>query len=171
MQIKAQGLLNAAKFIEAEYGRDALGAVVRACSEPVRDRYISAIAINWHPIEEFLEFVQTADKILGDGKGKLIVEIGAAGARANMKGIAVRIAFYIAQPDFFFGSGRGAADCGSWVHGDSASRPECEQLQRSGREAELLRTLSGSWASGWDKAGAVYDEPSEALYAGYCRGN
>jgi hypothetical protein len=102
VQIKAQGLLNAAKFIEAEYGRDALGAVVRACSEPVRDRYISAIAINWHPIEEFLEFVQTADKILGDGKGKLIVEIGAAGARANMKGIAVRIAFYIAQPDFFF---------------------------------------------------------------------
>jgi hypothetical protein len=102
VQIKAQGLLNAAKFIETQYGRDALGEVVRACSEPVRDRYISAIAINWHPIEEFLEFVQTADKILGDGKGKLIEEIGAAGARANLKGMAVRIAFYMAQPDFFF---------------------------------------------------------------------
>ncbi len=101
MQIKAQGLLNAAKFIEAEYGRDALGAVIRACSEPVRDRYISAIAINWHPVEEFLEFVETADKILGHGKGRLIEEIGAAGARANMKGIVVRVAFYMAQPEFF----------------------------------------------------------------------
>ena len=102
MQIKAQGLLNAVKFIEARYGRDALSQVVRACSEPVRDRYISAIAINWHPVEEFIEFIETADRILGDGKGKLIEEIGAAGARANMKGIAVRVAFYVAQPDFFF---------------------------------------------------------------------
>ena len=101
MQIKAQGLLNAAKYIEAEYGRDALGAVIRACSEQVRDRYISAIAINWHPLEEFLEFVQTADKILGHGKGRLVEEIGAAGARANMKGIVVRVAFYMAQPEFF----------------------------------------------------------------------
>jgi hypothetical protein len=102
LQVKAQGLLNAAKFIEEEYGRDALGEVVRACSEATRDRYISAIAINWHPVEEFVELVETADRILGRGKGRLPEEIGAAGARANMKGTLVRIAFYIKQPEFFF---------------------------------------------------------------------
>ena len=102
MQIKAQGLLNAAKWIEAEYGRDTLGEVVRACSPEVRDRYISAIAINWHPVEEFIEFVQTADRMLGRGNGHIAEEIGAAGARANMKGTLVRVAFYISQPEFFF---------------------------------------------------------------------
>jgi hypothetical protein len=102
VEIKAQGLLNAAKFIEEEYGRDALGEVVRACSEATRDRYVSAIAINWHPVEEFIEFVEAADRILGRGKGKMAEEIGAAGARANMKGTLVRIAFYLKQPEFFF---------------------------------------------------------------------
>ena len=101
VQIKAQGLLNAAKWIEAEYGRDTLGVVVRACSPGVRDRYISGIAINWHPVEEFIEFVETADRMIGRGKGQLAEEIGAAGARANMKGPLVRGAFYLAQPEFF----------------------------------------------------------------------
>jgi hypothetical protein len=102
VQVKAQGLLNAAKWLETEYGRDALGTVVRACSPEVRDRYISAIAINWHPVEEFIEFVETADRMLGLGNLRLAEEIGAAGARANMKGTLVRIAFYLAQPEFFF---------------------------------------------------------------------
>ena len=102
MQVKAQGLLNAAKYIEDEYGRDALGEVVRACSEPVRERYIAAIAINWHPMEEFVEFVEKADKMLGRGNLKLAEEVGAAGARANMKGTVIRIAVYIAKPEFFF---------------------------------------------------------------------
>jgi hypothetical protein len=102
VQVKAQGLLNAAKWIETEYGRDALGTVVRSCSPEVRDRYVSAIAINWHPVEEFIEFVETADRMLGLGNLRLAEEIGAAGARANMKGTLVRIAFYMAQPEFFF---------------------------------------------------------------------
>jgi hypothetical protein len=101
VQVKAQGLLNAAKYIEEEYGRDALGEVVRACSGPVRERYMSAIAINWHPVEEFIEFVETADKKLGRGNLKLAEEVGAAGARANMKGTVVRIAVYIAKPEYF----------------------------------------------------------------------
>jgi hypothetical protein len=101
VQIKAQGLLNAAKWIEEEYGRDSLGLVVRACSPEVRERYMSAIAINWHPMEELVEFVETADRMLGRGNGKLAENIGAAGARANMKGVVARMALYLAQPQFF----------------------------------------------------------------------
>jgi hypothetical protein len=102
VQIKAQGLLNAAKWVEEEYGRDALATIIRSCSPAVRERYISAIAINWHPVEEFIEFVEKSDELLGRSNGKVAEAIGAAGARANMKGVVVRIAFYLAQPEFFF---------------------------------------------------------------------
>ena len=102
MQIKAQGLLNAARWIETEYGRDALGEIIRACSPEVKDSYVSGIAINWHPVEEFIEFVDNADRMIGRGNGHLAEEIGAAGARANFKGTLVRAALYLAQPKFFF---------------------------------------------------------------------
>ena len=42
MQVKAQGLLNAAKWIEEEYGRDALRDVLHSCSQEVRERYMTA---------------------------------------------------------------------------------------------------------------------------------
>ena len=100
MNVKAQGLLNAAKWIEEQYGRDALGEVVRACSAAVRERYVSAIAINWHPVEELVEFLRVTERLLGREDGRLSERIGAAGARANMKGTLVRIAVYLARPEY-----------------------------------------------------------------------
>ena len=100
VNVKAQGLLNAAKWLEDEYGRDALGAIVRACSPPVRERYTSAIAINWHPVAELVEFMGEADRQLGRGTGKLAEQIGAAGARANMRGTMLRLVFYVSKPEF-----------------------------------------------------------------------
>jgi hypothetical protein len=100
LQIKAQGLLNAAKWIEEQYGASALTEVIRACSEPVRERYVSAIAINWHPMSEFIEFLEVAERVLGRSDGKIAEQIGAAGARANMKGVMVRFAFYVAKPEY-----------------------------------------------------------------------
>jgi hypothetical protein len=101
LQIKAQGLLNAARWIEDEYGRDSLGEVLRACSPGVRERYTSVIAIDWHPAGEFIELVQHAERILGGGRsnGRIAEAIGAAGARANMKGTMVRLAAWIARPE------------------------------------------------------------------------
>jgi predicted hydrocarbon binding protein len=100
MNVKAQGLLNAAKYVEERYGRDALRDVLRACSPAVRDTYTSSIAINWHPMEELCEFVDVAERKLGGLPGRLAQEIGAAGARANMKGTLLRIAFYFGKPEF-----------------------------------------------------------------------
>jgi hypothetical protein len=101
LQIKAQGLLNAAKWIQDEYGDAALRDVLHACTQGVRDRYTSAIAINWHPADEFIEFVRSAESILGAGAshGRIAEAIGAAGARANMKGTLVRLAMWIGRPD------------------------------------------------------------------------
>jgi hypothetical protein len=100
VNVKAQGLLNAATWIEETHGQTALRDVLHACSADVRERYTSAIAINWHPLSEFVEFVGAADRLLGNGDGKMAEEIGAAGARANMKGTFVRLLFYVAKPEF-----------------------------------------------------------------------
>jgi hypothetical protein len=100
VNIKAQGLLNAAKWIEEEFGQGALRDVIRGCSVEVRDRYTSAIAINWHPMEEFVEFLEVADRTLGRNDGRIAEEIGAAGARKNMKGAMLRLVFYLSKPEF-----------------------------------------------------------------------
>ena len=100
MNIKAQGLLNAAKWIEETYGQDALRDVIRACSEEVRDRYTSAIAINWHPMGEFVEFLAVADRLVGKNDGRIAELVGEAGARSNLKGTLVRLVFYVGRPEF-----------------------------------------------------------------------
>jgi len=101
VQIKAQGLLNAARWIEEQHGREALRSVLHACSPAVRARYTEVTAIDWHPVEEFLEFVEAAERILGGphANGRIAEAIGAAGARANMKGAIVRFAIWVSQPD------------------------------------------------------------------------
>src|SRR5438045_3689078 len=100
MKVKAQGLLNAAKHVEDTFGRDALGEILRECSPAVRETFTSSIAINWHEVEELCEFVEVAEKKVGSARGKLARDIGAAGARANMKGTLLRIAFYLGKPEF-----------------------------------------------------------------------
>jgi hypothetical protein len=100
VNIKAQGLFNAAKWIERELGQAALRDVLRGCSPAVRDRYTSAIVINWHPVEEFVEVLEVAEKLLGRNDGKLAEAVGAAGARENLRGAMVRAATYLANPEF-----------------------------------------------------------------------
>ena len=98
MNVKAQGLINAAKYIAERFGRDALGDVLRACSAPVRETYTSSIAINWHPVAELCEFVEVAERRLSCAT--LAQDVGAAGARANMKGMLLRLAFYWGKPEY-----------------------------------------------------------------------
>ncbi len=100
MQVKAQGLFNAAKWVEAEFGQPALRDVLRACSPAVRERYTSAIVINWHPMEELVEFLEVTERMLGRGDGRLAELIGAAGARENLRGAMARAALYLANPEF-----------------------------------------------------------------------
>jgi hypothetical protein len=100
VKIKAQGLLNAAKWIEEEFGLDALERILQACSPQVRERCATAIAINWHPMQEFVEFLTMAEQALGSGSGRLAERIGEQGARNNLKGALIRMAFWVSKPDF-----------------------------------------------------------------------
>jgi hypothetical protein len=96
VNIKAQGLINAGKWISDEHGHDALSRVVQACGPAVRERYASAIPMMWHPADELEEFLREAVRELGPDAAE---EIGAAGATANLSSALVRFAIYIARPD------------------------------------------------------------------------
>ena len=100
MQIKAQGLLHAAKYIEERFGRDNLGLVVRACSQGVGDSFVASNAILWHPAMELVEFVETADRMLSDGTGRIAQDVGVAGARANTGRSLQRAALLWTKTDF-----------------------------------------------------------------------
>lgn len=99
MQVKAQGLLNAARWIEQEYGNNGLRQVLERCSHPVRVRCATAIANNWHPVEELTEFLEISERVLGTGDGRIAELVGASGARANLKGAMIRMAFWVANPE------------------------------------------------------------------------
>lgn len=105
MRTKAQGLLNGARWVEETYGREGLRDVLQACSPAVRDRFTSVIAIDWHPVSEFVEFVCAAERVLGgaQSRGRVAEEIGAAGARANMKGTLIRLVAWITRPHALIG--------------------------------------------------------------------
>ena len=101
MKIKAQGLLNASEWIRRHHGDDTLSAILQRCSPAVRERFITAIAIEWHDASEFEEFLAAAEQVVGvPTPGTLAKTLGAAGAEANMSGFMRRAAFYIARPEY-----------------------------------------------------------------------
>ncbi len=100
MNVKAQGLLNAAVWVRDKFGADALERVFRACSPAVRERCTTAIAINWIPLNEFIEALTVIDRELGAGDGKVAESIGASSARINLRHLGLRLAFFLARPEF-----------------------------------------------------------------------
>jgi hypothetical protein len=100
MKVKAQAFLNAARYVEDTYGRPVLEEILRACSDDVRARHASALAIEWHPVTELVELLTATERRVGKGDGRTAEEIGAAGARVNFRGPLVRFAFYVGRPEF-----------------------------------------------------------------------
>lgn len=100
MNVKAQALLNAVKWVEEQHGTNTLSLIIRRCSEPVRERYISGIAIEWHPQHEFVEFLHHAEAVIGKPRGAVSKAIGAEGARINTRSMAKRAVMYVASPEF-----------------------------------------------------------------------
>jgi predicted hydrocarbon binding protein len=100
VNVKAQGLLNGAAYVREKHGEEALARVLAACSPAVRDHVATSIAISWIPYEELAELLGAADRTLGKGDGKLAEAIGAWSARANLRHLALRLAFFLARPEF-----------------------------------------------------------------------
>jgi len=100
MNVKAQALLNAAKWVEEQHGSTTLGEVIRRCSPPVRERYMSGIAIEWHAQSELVEFLHQAEAVIGKPSGMISKAIGAEGARINTRSMGKRAVMYVASPEF-----------------------------------------------------------------------
>ena len=100
MNVKAQALLNGASWVRENFGETGLEQVLAACRPEVRERVTTAIAINWHPQEELEDLLSVTDRVLGRGDGKIAEAIGAAGAKKNLRHMALRLAFFLARPEF-----------------------------------------------------------------------
>ena len=100
MKVKAQGLLNAAEYVRATYGESAVREVLHGCSRQVQDRCSMSVTIEWHPIAEFIEFLEVAETILEVPRGELARACGAAGARMNTRGVVRRAVFHLGTPAF-----------------------------------------------------------------------
>ena len=102
MNVKAQGLLNGAAFVRERFGADGLERVLAACRPElrVRERLATSNAIHWIPQAELGELLGAADRVLGIGDGKMAEAIGAASARRNLRHMALRLAFFVARPEF-----------------------------------------------------------------------
>jgi hypothetical protein len=100
VNVKAQGLLNAALFVRERFGESALDRVLAKCTPSTREHALQAIAINWVPFEELAEILRVVDQELGAGDGNLAEAIGAASARVNLRHLALRLAFFLARPEF-----------------------------------------------------------------------
>jgi hypothetical protein len=98
VRIKAQGVLNAVGWIGEQRGPAVLAEVMSHCSAATRATVDAGIAINWHPMEEFVELLEAAELEIGTGDGDVAREIGAAGARANLGRPLLRAAFFLARP-------------------------------------------------------------------------
>jgi hypothetical protein len=102
VKVKAHSFINAAAWFRTAYGDQALAEVLSKCGKSVRDRYVSAIALEWHSVDELIEFVQAAEAYLGKPRGQVATQMGATAARANVGGIVKRTVFYFANPDYLF---------------------------------------------------------------------
>jgi hypothetical protein len=98
--VKAQGLIHAAQWLEQTHGREAVAEVLSRCSRPVNERYMSAIAIEWHPFEEFMEFLEQTEAVVGFGSGKTARDSGAYSAQQSTRGAVKRSLFYLSTPEF-----------------------------------------------------------------------
>ena len=140
MNVKAQGLLNAAAWVSEKFGLDVLPRVLASCSPAVRDRCATATASDWIPMTEFVELLTAVDRQLGAGDGKMAEEIGAMSARVNLRHLGLRLAFFLARPEFLM---RRVA--GVWRQYND----EGEMLVLSFNEGEMHAELRGLQAPDW----------------------
>jgi hypothetical protein len=138
--VKAQGLLHGAAWVREKYGEEGLERVLAECSPAVRERCATAIAINWIPRGELVEFLTRADEVLGKGDGKISEAMGAASARVNLRHIALRLAFFLARPEFLM---RRVA--GVWRQYNT----EGEMFVREFVEGRMLAELTGMTRPDW----------------------
>jgi hypothetical protein len=140
VNVKAQGLLHGLAWVREKFGEAGVDRVLAACSPAVRDRSAAAIPLDWIPLAELVEFLTVADRELGAGDGEVAEAIGAASARANLRHLALRLAFFLGRPEFLM---RRVA--GIWRQYNE----EGEMAVREFASGRMLAELSGFPSPDW----------------------
>jgi hypothetical protein len=155
VNVKAQAMLHGAAWVRERFGDEALERVLSACGPAVRERVSTGHAIAWHPVGELDEFLVKLDRTLGTGDGKLAEAAGAAAARVNLRRMGVRIAFFLARPEFIM---RRVA--GVWRQYNDAGEMRVLEFGNGRMVAELVGVWTPSWAfccsiTGWLAEAAI----------------
>ena len=148
MNVKLQGLLNAARYVEREYGASAYERTLDRCDPEIRDRIEAGIAIEWHPMEELVEFLEKAQQVVGAGD-ELSRAAGAEGARQNKRGFLKRAAFWLASPQYIMNR---AAQL--WSQFNDSGELRILEMDEEHLRAELADIDTPSWTfcqviTGW----------------------
>jgi predicted hydrocarbon binding protein len=98
--VKAQAMIHAAGWLEETHGREAVSRALSLSSRAVNDRYVTAISIEWHPVEELYEWLAAIESAVGFGDARTAYESGAYSARLNTRGVMKRSLFYLSSPEF-----------------------------------------------------------------------
>jgi hypothetical protein len=152
VNVKAQAMLNGVAWVREKYGARGLESVLSACSPAVRERCGSAIAINWHPHEELAELLAAADRIFGHGDGKVAEAIGASAARANLRHLGLRLAFFLARPEFLM---RRVA--GVWRQFNEEGEMLVQSFRDGAMDAELVELTRPEWIICCSVTGWLYE--------------
>jgi hypothetical protein len=152
VNVKAQAILNGVAWVREKYGAQGLETVLGACTPAVRERCSSAIAINWHPHEELAEFLGVADRIFGHGDGVIAEAIGASAARANLRHLALRLAFFLARPPFLM---RRVA--GVWRQFNEEGEMLVQSFRDGAMDAELVEISRPEWIICCSVTGWLYE--------------
>jgi hypothetical protein len=152
VNVKAQAILHGAAWVREKYGAQGLESVVAACSPAVRERCNSAIAINWHPHEELAEFLSATDRLFGHGDGHVAEAIGAAAARSNLRHLGLRLAFFLARPEFLM---RRVA--GVWRQFNEEGEMLVQDFRDGAMDAELVEISRPDWIICCSVTGWLYE--------------
>jgi len=149
VNVKAQAILNGAAWVRERFGEPALAQVLAVCDPAVRERVMTGNAIAWHPVAELDQFLNALVRTLGHGDGKLAEASGAAAARVNLRRMGMRIAFFLARPEFIM---RRVA--GVWRQYNDAGEMRVLEFGSGRMVAELVGVGTPSWGfccsiTGW----------------------
>jgi hypothetical protein len=122
--------------------------VLRRCSPAVNERYMSAIAIEWHDFDEFVQVLEAIEAEVGRGDGRTAFASGRHSADQNTSGLMKRALFYLASPEYLMrkaaGLWRQFNDCGDLVLCSIDEKHVLLELRGLPRPHELLcESLSG----------------------------
>jgi hypothetical protein len=171
VNVKAQGLLNAASWVRETHGPEAFDRVLASCSPAVRERCAAATTANqWMPMAELVELFAAIDRQLGAGDGKLVEAIGATSARVNLRHLGLRLAFFVARPEFLM---RRVA--GVWRQYNDEGEMRVLSFNDGEMHSELRGLLAPDWffccsITGWlHEAGVATGMKELVARHAYCR--